>query len=529
MLLSYGTIGLVLVALAGFFGIQVAGRIEACWLTNILVMPLAAALIIMALPVKYAHLSKWVASVFAFLALLLSVRVIMGYQLDADVTYQFTERATWIPSLGINYSLGVDGISVAMLLLTGIIIFCGCLASWNVEHRAREFFALLLVLVTGVFGVFASQDLFLFFLFYEVAVLPMYLLIGIWGTGPKEYSAMKLTLYLLLGSAFMLVGFLAMYFTAAEVQARPLTFDMQVLTSAPYSFGFQKFFFPFLFLGFAVLAGFWPLHTWSPDGHASAPTAVSMLHAGVLMKLGAYGIIRVAMQMLPDGAQAWLPFFAVFTIVNITYGAIAAMAQTDLKYVIAYSSVSHMGIVVLGITTMNDAGLNGAVLQMFSHGIMTGLFFALVGFTYERTHTRIIAEYGGLGKRLPALATFFTIAGLASLGLPGLSGFVAEFMVFIGAWRGHEAVGPLPWGVLAVVAIIGIVFTAAYVLRVLQRCFWGPLNPHFDHLTDAKPVELACLTILTFFLVAIGMFPRPLVALINSSVGPVLARLGGGG
>jgi NADH-quinone oxidoreductase subunit M len=293
---------------------------------------------------------------------------------------------------------------------------------------------------------------------------------------------------------------------------------MNVLRDAVYPAGFQKFFFPFLFLGFGILAGFWPLHTWSPDGHASAPTAVSMLHAGVLMKLGAFGIIKVAVDMLPAGAQAWLPVFALFTLVNITYGALVAMSQTDLKYVIAYSSVSHMGIVVLGICTLTDAGLNGAVFQMFSHGIMTGLFFALVGFTYEKTHTRMIAEYGGLGRRMPVLATFFTIAGLTSLGLPGLSGFVAEFLVFLGAWKFNPAV--------AIVAAAGIVFTAAYVLRVLQRCFWGPLNPKFADLPDASQVEIICLSLLTFFLVVFGMYPRPLAALINSGVTPLLIRLG---
>jgi NADH-quinone oxidoreductase subunit M len=373
-----------------------------------------------------------------------------------------------------------------------------------------------MVLVTGVFGVFMSQDLFLFFLFYELAVLPMYLLIGIWGTGDKEYAAMKLTLYLLLGSAFILVGILALYFGSGLSQP---TFDLAALRHAVVPAGFQRFFFPFLFLGFGVLAGFWPLHTWSPDGHASAPTAVSMLHAGVLMKLGAYGIIRVGMELMPDGARFWLPVFAVFTVVNITYGAMVAMAQTDLKYVIAYSSVSHMGIVVLGLATMTDAGMNGAVLQMFSHGIMTGLFFALVGFVYGRTHTRKIAEYGGLGKSMPVLAVFFTIGGLASLGLPGLSGFVAEFMVFMGAWRAYP--------VLAVVGAAGIVITAAYVLRVLQKCFWGPLNPDRSGLSDAGPVEIACLSILAFFLIAVGLIPGPLVELINSGVGPVLLRLGG--
>ena len=487
-------------------------------LSSILIMPLAGSLIIMALPEKRASLIKWVALIFSFLAMAQSFYVALAFKLDSDVIYQFVESAPWVPGLGIGYLLAVDGISVSMILLTGIVIFAGVLASWGVVNRAKEFFALLLVLVTGVFGVFMAQDLFLFFLFYEVAVLPMYLLIGVWGTGRKEYSAMKLTLYLLLGSALMLVGILAVYFSSGQPQP---TFDMRVLSAAVYPVGFQKLFFPFLFLGFGVLAGFWPLHTWSPDGHASAPTAVSMLHAGVLMKLGAYGIIRIAIEMLPDGARVWLPYLSFFTIINITYGAMVAMAQTDLKYVIAYSSVSHMGIVLLGIATLNDAGLNGAVLQMFSHGVMTALFFSLVGFTYEKTHTRMIGEYGGLGRRMPALATFFTIGGLASLGLPGLSGFVAEFMVFLGAWKYN----PL----LAVLAAVGIVVTAAYVLRVLQRCFWGPLNERFRDVPDASRVEITCLAFLSFFIIAIGLYPRPMVAMINSGVAHVLVKLAGGG
>jgi len=486
-------------------------------LSDIMSIPLAGALIIMALPERHERFVKWVALVSAFGALVLCLVLTSRFNPAPEAArFQFAEQFSWIPTLGISWSLAVDGISLAMVLLTGVVIFTGVLASWKVTSRPKEFFALLLVLVTGVFGVFMARDLFLFFLFYELAVLPMYLLIGIWGTGRKEYSAMKLTLYLLLGSAFMLAGLLAMYFAAGG--GNP-TFDMNILASFPYETGFQRFFFPFLFIGFGILAGFWPLHTWSPDGHASAPTAVSMLHAGVLMKLGAYGIIRIAVEMLPEGAHAWLPIFGAFTVVNITYGAMVAMAQTDLKYVIAYSSVSHMGVVILGIATLNDAGMNGAVLQMFSHGIMTALFFALVGFTYERTHTRQIAEYGGLGARMPVLATFFTIGGLASLGLPGLSGFVAEFMVFLGAWQFNR--------VLTVIAVAGLVITAAYVLRVLQKCFWGPLNPKLAEMTDADLVEKICLTILAFILAFVGLMPGPLVTIINSGVARVLERAGG--
>ena len=522
---SWATIAAALGMLGWYAAVQLTGE-TVYWLSDIMALTATASVVIMAVPGRFERFIRWIAAAFSFGALVLSVCIAVMFQRGEGLsTFQFAETSPWIPGLGASWALGVDGIGVAMELLTGIIIFCGVLASWRVEHRPREFFALLLLLVTGVFGVFAAQDLFLFFLFYELAVLPMYLLIGIWGTGRKEYSAMKLTLYLLMGSALMLVGFLALYFgteTYGAPGAHDLTFSLEAMRRTVYPADVQKFYFPFLFIGFGILAGFWPLHTWSPDGHASAPTAVSMLHAGVLMKLGAFGIIRVGVELCPEGARLWLPYCAVFTLVNITYGAFSAMSQVDLKYVIAYSSVSHMGIVILGIATLNDAGLNGAVLQMFSHGIMTGLFFALVGFTYEKTHTRMIAEYGGLGARMPVLATFFTIAGLASLGLPGLSGFVAELMVFLGAWQMNR--------IMCAIAAVGIVVTAAYVLRVLQKCFWGPLtNPHYENVPDAGPVEILCLSILAFVLVAVGMLPGWLVSIINSGVAPVLGRVAGGG
>ena len=304
------------------------------------------------------------------------------------------------------------------------MIFCGAFASWTVTNRAKEFYILLLVLVSGVFGVFVAQDLFFFFLFYEIAVLPMYLLIGIWGTGPKEYSAMKLTLYLLVGSAFMLVGILGMYFSARTPGGMPLhTFDLVTLSSASYAATFQRVAFFLLYIGFGILAGIWPLHTWSPDGHASAPTAVSMLHAGVLMKLGAYGLLRVGYGALPLGAHYWAWLVGGIAVINIAYGAYVAMGQKDLKYVIAYSSVSHMGVVMLGLAAYNEIAITGSVMQMVSHGIMTGLFFALVGLVYEKAHTRDITAMGGFATRMPGIAIAFTIGGLASFGLPGTSGF----------------------------------------------------------------------------------------------------------
>jgi NADH-quinone oxidoreductase subunit M len=470
-----------------------------------------AALVIMLLPREKTTWPRWIALGGAAVSLLLSIVVTVLYVLPQG-GYQFLETHPLLPALGIQYAIGADGMGLAMVLLTGVIIFAGVLASWEVFDRPQEFFALLLILVTGVFLVFVARDLFLFFLGYELAVLPMYLLIGIWGTGKREYSAMKLTLYLMVGSALMLIGILAMYF-AGGAQG----FHLDHLRQVAYSRTFQITFFPMLFLGFGTLAGFWPFHTWSPDGHASAPTAVSMLHAGVLMKLGAFGIIRIGVEMLPIGAQFWAPYLILFTLVNIVYGSLVAMAQTDLKYVIAYSSVSHMGIVLLGICTLNPIALNGAVLQMFSHGIMTGLFFALVGMVYGRTHTRVIPDMGGLAARMPFLAFAFIVGGLVSLGLPGFSGFVAELLVFLGAFK----VYPL----LAAIAVTGILFTAIYVLRVVQKIFFGPDKAAYASVGDAGGVEKACLAILMLVLFGVGVYPGWLVTLINTSIEPLAKML----
>lgn len=431
---------------------------------------------------------------------------------------QFRERIELVPSLGIAYDLGVDGWGVSLLLLTGIILFAGTWATWSLKTRPKEYYISLLGLVTGVFGVFASVDLFVFFLFYEIAVLPMYLLIGIWGStksvaprgpfawiytildvGGKEYAAMKLTLMLLFGSAFILAGVLAMYWAAGGT-----SFSMEELGKHSFDPSLQRVLFPIVWLGFGTLAGVWPFHTWSPDGHASAPTATSMLHAGVLMKLGAYGVIRVGMVLLPEGAQSWAVVVGGVAVINVVYGALSAMWQKDLKYIIAYSSVSHMGIVMLGAATMTVDGWNGAIYQMFAHGIMTGLFFALVGLVYEKAHNRDITEMGGFARVMPGIAVFFTLAGLSSLGLPGLAGFIAEFLVFLGAFSSAN-----PWWALA--GILGAWFTAIYVLRAVRRIFWGEGPPerymHHEEFGDAKGTEWVALGVLATCLVLFGVWP----------------------
>jgi len=497
-------------------------------LTIILLSPLLAAVLIMLVPRRNLLAVRLIAAAATSLDLVLSVWLCWEYLRKGYAGLQFVDRLPWVMGVGISYFVGADGVSLSLVLLTALVIFCGVFASWTIVHRTKEFYCLLLLLVTGVFGVFIAQDLFFFFLFYELAVLPMYLLIGIWGTGPKEYSAMKLTLYLLVGSAFMLVGVLGMYFAAGLPPGTSgRTFDLTLLSQAQYSHSFQVIAFFLLYIGFGILAGIWPLHTWSPDGHSSAPTAVSMLHAGVLMKLGAYGVLRVGFGCLPEGAQAWVWLVGGIAVINIIYGAYVAMGQRDLKYVIAYSSVSHMGVVMLGLAAFNQVAMNGAVLQMFSHGIMTGLFFALVGLVYEKSHTRDIEAMGGLARRMPGIALAFTIGGLASFGLPGTSGFVAELLVFLGTFRAHwhsYALGPIPlFSLLAVGAVVAIVVTATYVLRVLQRVFHGPMDEDkYGEVPDARTTEWVTLAVMCAVLILVGVCPSPMTDLIGRSLGPLL-------
>ena len=367
----------------------------------------------------------------------------------------FTADAVWYAPLNIHYSVGVDGISVAMLLLSSVIVFTGVFASWKMSPLPREFFAWFSLLSIGVFGFFISIDLFTMFMFYEVALIPMYLLIGVWGTGRKEYSAMKLTLMLMGGSALLLVGILGIYFHSAP-EGGQLSMNILEISKHTIPMSAQYLFFPLTFVGFGVLGAMFPFHTWSPDGHASAPTAVSMLHAGVLMKLGGYGCFRVAIFLMPEAANELAWIFLTLTGISVVYGAFSAIKQTDLKYINAYSSVSHCGLVLFAILMLNQTAMTGAVLQMLSHGLMTALFFALIGMIYGRTHTRDVREMGGLMKVMPFLSVCFVIAGLASLGLPGLSGFVAEMTVFVGSFEHTDTFHR----VFTIVACSSIVITA---------------------------------------------------------------------
>ena len=488
-------------------------------------IPFAWGIAIAFFPLESRQAIRMLSAAVSLVLLALSAYVFLGYDKDA-AGYQFTQEFQWLDSLGIALSMGVDGISVPMVFLTGIVTFTGVLISWNISsdmpRRMKDFFVLFFLLVAGVYGVFVSLDLFFLFFFYELAVLPMYMLIGIWGSSsdfgsflrPKEYGAMKLMLYLVAGSILVWVAILAIY-----VEGGMGTFSFLALQDATFSEAFQRVFFPMFMVGFGVLAGLWPFHTWSPDGHVAAPTAVSMLHAGVLMKLGAYGIIRLGFDLLPEGAQEWALVLIILGIINVVYGAVAAVGQRDLKYVVGYSSVSHMGYVLVGFATLNSFGLGGAVLQMFSHGIMTALFFALVGAIYDRAHVRDIGILEGLTKRMGLTSAFFAVAGLTSLGLPGLSGFVAELMVFIGAFRDYPVIGML--------GIVGAAITAVYILRLLGKVFFGPISPQWQNLTDATRLEGFSMAILVAFLVGVGLYPKPWMDLINSGVAPLLERVVG--
>jgi NADH-quinone oxidoreductase subunit M len=455
----------------------------------------------------------------ATFALLLSIWVYFSYD-AAAAGYQFQESYNWLPALGIGYHVGVDGMSTPLVLLTGVVMFTGVLISWGIDDRPREFFAFLFILASGVFGVFVALDLFQLFFFYEIAVFPMFLLIAIWGwVVTREYAAMKLTLYLFIGSVVALVGALAMYWIAYQ-NTGVLSFDMLQLEQANFSEQFQRVWFLPVFLGFAVLGGIWPFHNWSPDGHVAAPTAVSMFHAGVLMKLGAFAALRVGIMLLPQGAQFWSPLIMAFAAIAVVYGAFIAFMQDDMKYMIGFSSVSHMGLVMLGLSTLNTNGLTGAGVQMFSHGVMTALFFAVTGMIYDRAHTRQISELGGMAKIMPFAAVGFIIGGLVSMGMPAFSGFVAEFPIFMGVWEIQ------PW--VAIVASISIVITAAYIMRNIRDVFFRPMPENLEgHITDVNVLDKVAIVTVCVLMIAIGLMPGLMVPMVQTGVENILRLLGG--
>ena len=454
-------------------------------------------------------------SCLLLLSIWLTVAFIQARNAGNTDVMLFTYSTPWFRPLNIAYSVGVDGISVVMLLLSSIIVFTGTFASWQLKPLTKEYFLWFTLLSTGVYGFFICTDMFTMFMFYEVALIPMYLLIGVWGSGNKEYSAMKLTLMLMGGSALLIIGILGIYYFSGAT-----TMNVnEIAAMNNIDPDVQNIFFPFIFIGFGVLGALFPFHTWSPDGHASAPTAVSMLHAGVLMKLGGYGCFRVAMYLLPSAAQELSWIFLILTTISVVYGALSACVQTDLKYINAYSSVSHCGLVLFALLMMTKTACTGAILQMLSHGLMTALFFALIGMIYGRTHTRDVRRLGGLMKIMPFLSVGYVIAGLANLGLPGFSGFIAEMTIFVGSFENEGTFHTA----CTIIACCSIVVTAVYILRVVGKILFQEVaDPHYLTLTDATWDERFSVCCLIFSVAALGMAPMWASNVINDAVGPIL-------
>lgn len=470
----------------------------------------AAALLVLLLPARSAGFAKVIALVGSLVGMVAAAVACLD-RLNHPSGKAWSFDCDWIPSLGARFHLAADGLSLTLLLLAGIVAVAGVLFSWNVTHRSRAFFSFFMTIIGGVYGVFLSRDAFLLFVFYEIVILPKYMLIAIWGSTNKEYGAMKLTMYSIGASALILIGISVAYAAAGGT-----SFDIAHLAAASYSPALQAWAFPILFLGFAVLAGIWPFHTWAPTGHVAAPTAASMLLAGVVMKLGAFGALCVAMPLFPLGFAQWQPVIAGLAVVGIIYGALTALSQKDLKFVIGYSSVSHMGFILLGMAAATHWGLRGAVLQMISHGIIAGLLFGIAGrVVYERTHTRDLAALKefDLWKTLPGVAIAFTLATAASMGMPGFSGFVAEISVVIGLWQAY------PW--LTIAVAIGIILTGAFSLRALQKtCF--PNRKPTDAAAHALPPltwpEISAISLLLAVSLAIGIYPKPWIVLIDDGL-----------
>jgi len=484
----------------------------------LILLPLLTAVVILFM--RNATQVKWMALTGATFQLVLAFVLLFVYRyerMDGNTAQMLFElQYNWFPAWNISFHLGVDGISVAMILLTAFVVIAGVLVSWNVTKMTKEFYFLLILLSLGAYGFFISLDLFILFFFLEIAVIPKYLLIGIWGSGKKEYAANKLALMLMGGSALVLVGLLGIYFSD-----KGHSFDLVKLSQLNIPLQTQMICFPLLFVGFGVFSALFPFHTWVPDGHSSAPTAGSMFLAGISMKLGGYGCLRVATYIMPEGAKEYATIIIVLSVIAILYGAFATMMQKDLKYINAYSSVSHCGFVLLGIGMLTKTAMTGAVMQMVSHGLMTALFFAVIGMIYERTHTRQVSEMGGLLKKMPFISTVLFIVGLCSLGLPGLSGFVAEMTVFMGSWQHPDTIRR----VATILACLSIVVTAVYILRAVAKTAMGPLKAEFANLTDAAWNERLAAYILIAGIIAMGVAPFWLNDLISPGAEIIMQKI----
>ncbi|MDW8325439.1 MAG: NADH-quinone oxidoreductase subunit M [Anaerolineales bacterium] len=500
--------------------------------------PLVAGLLILMLPAERKNEARVTALAAAAFTTALALFAYFSFDPNGP-RFQFVEGPyQWVPQLGITYHMAADGLGLPMILLTALVLLTGVMISWNVEDRTREFMAFFLFLSVGVFGVFAAQDLFLFFFLLEIAVFPKYLMIVMWGwPKTREYGAMKLTLYLFIASVVALIGVLWLY-ALSPVK----TFNLLWLEEAMRAGGFdrtlnlfganvpaQHVWFPLIFFGFAIMGAIFPLHSWAPDGHVAAPTAISMMLAGVEMKVGMYAAFRVGITLLPEGAAFWSPVIVLFGLINVVYAAYIALIQRDFKYIIGFSSVSHMGLVMMGFATLSREGFIGAGLQMFSHGIMTAIFFAIVGMVYDRAHTRNIPELGGLAQKMPWAATGFIIGGFTSMGMPGFSGFVAEIPIYMGLWKASTPEGAIfataPWyfQLMAIIAVISIVVTAAYILRAVQRVFFGELPAKFAHeVGDVSVLDKIAIAILSGWMILLGVYPVIMYPMVTAGITPTL-------
>jgi len=493
------------------------------YLTTILFLPAVGAVLIAFVLGNHPGRIKWTAAIFTFIPLLLSIILFTQFDrsLAAAGLIQFEEKALWIAALNAHYHLGVDGLSLPLVILTAFLGFLVVLISWKIDLRPREYFAWLLLLETSILGVFLSLDLLLFFVMWEIEVIPMYFLINIWGSGRKEYSAIKYVVYTLFGSAFMLAGILSLYFTTGtlsmvEIARGGLAMVPSIMPAAAIFF--------LLLIGFAIKLPVIPFHTWLPDAHTDAPTAVSVMLAGVLIKMGGYGMIRLCVTFFPPVAQAYALPLVILAIIGVLYGAAVTMRQTDFKRLIAYSSISHMGYVLLGIFALGQVSLVGASLQMFSHGIVTGLLFAMVGLVMHNTHERDLRNFGGLARQVPIIAVVFSVAGLASLGLPTTSGFAAEFLVFVGSFSSTVVPGIQVYTILGV---LGVVVTAGYILWMLQRVFYGPVLEQYNGTADADILERVYMFAFVAVIMLVGIYPAILTDVIKLGISPIVGLLGG--
>jgi NADH-quinone oxidoreductase subunit M len=477
-------------------------------LTLAIFIPLIGTLLLQFIPRNKAGLIRWFALGITFLDFLLGLIIMAGFSSNVN-TMQMVEHMSWMRQWGISYQLGLDGLSMPLFVLTLLLSIIGVLASWSIKERVSGHYSMLLLLEVGMLGTFAALDFVLFYVFWELVLIPMYFIIGIWGGENRNYAAIKFFMYTLAGSVLMLVGILTLYFTSGEN-----TFDMLKLIAAGYNGAYGVFIFIILFFGFAVKVPVWPFHTWLPDAHVQAPTAGSVLLAGVMLKMGTYAFIRILVQMMPEQFKLFVPYIGALAIISIVYGAYAALAQQDLKKMVAYSSVSHMGYVILGIAALTPVALNGAVLQMVNHGLITGLLFLLVGYIYERTHTRDIAKLGGLSVKIPVLGGFFVFAALASLGLPTLSGFVGEILIILGSYEAFK--------LYTILAVIALSLTAFYLIRANQNAIFGVPQKWMGDFKDADLREMASILPLVIMIVVMGVYPKPFIDYINPAVDAVI-------